>query len=365
VAGQLIGGRYDASTPEPVAAGGPREVPLVGTRAAIEPFLVHQLGVPVLLRGALRRELSGNGRGPDVIHYHNLSLLGGVGALTLGDATKFFTPHEYWLVCPTHQLMRFGREPCTRPTCLRCVLRAGQPPQWWRYTPLRDRCLGHVDRMLFPSELTRATLHDRGVRRPSAVMHHFLPDKYLHEADAAGRRRGDVEPYFLYVGRIDVEKGIGPLVGLFGSGAAPAPLRVAGTGPLRETLEASASSDRVRFLGRVEGAELAALYRDAIAVILPSVGFEVFGLVVPEAMAHGTPAVVSNRAGAAEVVEASGGGIVYETEGELSAVLHVLAGDPTRRDELGAAGRDYVREQLGESRYVDRYETLVREARST
>ena len=68
----------------------------------------------------IRRILDG---GFDVIHYHNISLVGGPGVLALGDAIKLYTIHDYWLVCPTHALFRHKKTPCAGPPgCLTCTL---------------------------------------------------------------------------------------------------------------------------------------------------------------------------------------------------------------------------------------------------
>ena len=75
---------------------------------------------------------------------------------------------------------------------------------------------------------------------------------------------------------------------------------IAGDGSLRWDLEDLAASlgiaDRVRFLGFVNQSKLPAVYRAADVLVLPSV-FEPFGLVVNEAFACGTPAIVSDACG--------------------------------------------------------------------
>ena len=70
---------------------------------------------------------------PDIIHYHNISLMGGPGTLRVGRALKLYTAHEYWLVCPTHVLFKFDGKACTERQCLRCLLHARRPPQPWRW----------------------------------------------------------------------------------------------------------------------------------------------------------------------------------------------------------------------------------------
>src|SRR5256885_16967485 len=47
----------------------------------------------------------------------------------------------------------------------------------------------------------------------------------------------------------------------------------------------------VRFLGTVHSSEISELYRGAIAVLVPSLCYETFGLVAAEAFAHGTPVI--------------------------------------------------------------------------
>ncbi len=52
-------------------------------------------------------------KGFDVIHYHNVSQVGGPGVWALGEAIKLYTAHEHWLVCPNHVWWRHNRELCT------------------------------------------------------------------------------------------------------------------------------------------------------------------------------------------------------------------------------------------------------------
>jgi glycosyltransferase involved in cell wall biosynthesis len=86
------------------------------------------------------------------------------------------------------------------------------------------------------------------------------------------------------------------------------PLRIVGTGPEEARLRALAPPE-VRFLGRVDDAELRELYRGCRAVLMP--GIEDFGIVPLEAMACGRPAVVFGEGGGAETVEHGRTGLVF------------------------------------------------------
>lgn len=83
-------------------------------------------------------------------------------------------------------------------------------------------------------------------------------------------------------------------------------LLVAGEGPERATLEATAArlgiSEHVHFLGRVSDEELVRCYQAADVCVVPSAALEGFGLIVLEALACGTPVVASAVGGLPEAV---------------------------------------------------------------
>ena len=83
-------------------------------------------------------------------------------------------------------------------------------------------------------------------------------------------------------------------------------LLIAGQGPVRTTLEAQVAdlqlADHVRFLGFVPDTDLPTVYRAADLVIMPSLQLEGFGLTAVEALAAGTPALVTPVGGLPEVV---------------------------------------------------------------
>ncbi len=86
------------------------------------------------------------------------------------------------------------------------------------------------------------------------------------------------------------------------------PLRIVGTGPERERLEAQAPPE-VTFLGWVDDATLRELYRRCRAVLM--LGIEDFGIVPLEAMACGRPAIVFGEGGGAETVVPRETGLLF------------------------------------------------------
>jgi glycosyltransferase involved in cell wall biosynthesis len=103
------------------------------------------------------------------------------------------------------------------------------------------------------------------------------------------------------------------------------------------------------------------LYAGAVAVVVPSLCYEVFPLVVAEALAHGAP-VVARRIGAIpEVVEESGGGLLFDTMDECRALMGELLHDHGRRLQLAQRGRSHAATHWTEEAYLGRYLPLVDE----
>jgi glycosyltransferase involved in cell wall biosynthesis len=321
----------------------------------LSPLATHQTGRPVFKTRKIRRLLD---QGFDVIHYHNVSLIGGPEILRLGSAVKLYTLHEYWLVCPTHLLFRFEREPCTRPTCLSCTLAHHRPPQLWRHGGTLARSVGHVDAFLSPSRFG-IDIHRRlGLQAPLVHLPNFVPAASINPPAAA---HTDAEPYFLYVGRLETAKGAHTLLPLFRRWGR-ATLLVAGQGRDGPRLRRLAEGcDRIRFLGAVSAEHLGALYRDAVAVIVPSLTFELFPLVVLEAFRAGTPVVARNLGSLPEIIAESGGGVSYDDDQDLEAALTRLLSDRSWRDQLGRRAAQAQARLWSSEAHVDRYLGVVRE----
>jgi glycosyltransferase involved in cell wall biosynthesis len=145
-------------------------------------------------------------------------------------------------------------------------------------------------------------------------------------------------PYFLFVGRLEKLKGLQTLIPIFYE-FDRADLVIAGRGSYESRLRGMAAGRAgIKFLGQCDDNQLQMLYRNAAAVIVPSICFEMFPLVILEAFRHGTPVVARNLGGIPEIIEESGGGLTYETEQELLPILHRFVADPQFRHELGSRG---------------------------
>jgi glycosyltransferase involved in cell wall biosynthesis len=299
-------------------------------------------------------------QGFDVIHYHNISLVGGPRILQYGQGIKLYTMHEYWLVCPTHVLFRFNREICNQPCCLLCQLAYKRPPQWWRHSGLLKTAVKHVDTFIAPSRFSKDIHHQMGLSAPIVHLPYFLPSAqatWRASDEAVGE--APEEPYFLFVGRLEKLKGLQTLIPVFRH-YREAQLLIAGRGSYEPRLRQLAQgSANVQFLGYVSGRQLQALYQQAVAVIVPSLCFDVSPQVVMEAFVQRTPVIVGSRGGMPETIQESGGGFVYTSDEELVAAVDQLLANRSYRDELGLSGYHAYRRNWTADAHLERYFSLI------
>lgn len=299
----------------------------------------------------------------DVIHYHNISLLG-PEVLRLSpdhrDFIKVYTAHEHWLVCPMHVLWKDNERLCDKPECFRCALKFRRPPQLWRSTRLLENCLQSVDMFLSPSLFARDMHHRRGFTPEFQYLPHFVPPvpAASEQPDDSPRPR----PYFLFVGRLEKIKGLQTLLPVFRE-YAHADLVVAGTGEFEPELRRlAAQMQNVFFLGSLPQSQLRRFYRHAIAVMVPSICYEVFGIVILESYRERTPVIVRRLGALQELVKESQGGLSYETPEELLAAMERLRTDSAVRRAMGEFGYQKHLERWSESAHIEDYMRLLGQA---
>jgi glycosyltransferase involved in cell wall biosynthesis len=166
----------------------------------------------------------------------------------------------------------------------------------------------------------------------------------------------------VFAGRVMTLKGIANLVRV----AADMPdieLVVIGEGELRSDLAARyASHPNIRFLGKIDQKALAEHYASAAAIVIPSIVPETFGLTLVEAAACGTPAIVGEgTGGAAEIVQVTGGGLLYDGDAELAEAIRQMVSDRPLRDRLGALARAGYETRYTQERHVADYLAHVEE----
>ena len=178
-----------------------------------------------------------------------------------------------------HVLWKYDREVSTKKDCTTCQLAGKRPPQLWRHTGLLERMLEHVDCFISPSRFTLKKHLEMGLNIPIRHIPHFLPTPWeiteIFESQKTNER-----PYFLFIGRLEKIKGLQNVIQIFKENR-NYDLLIAGDGEYRKELrELAGNTPNIKFLGRLEQTHLKNLYREAIAVIVPSICLEMFGIII-------------------------------------------------------------------------------------
>lgn len=193
---------------------------------------------------------------------------------------------------------------------------------------------------------------------------HDVSDERI-ESFGLTRRESRGAVRLLFLGRLEVSKGIGLLVNALRRVPDPFQLIVAGWGGAKSDIERAAQQDdRIQLVGTVEGEERDRLLSTADVLIVPSIWEEPFGMVVVEALARGTP-VIASRAGALpSLVQEGVTGWLFDA-GDESALAGVVRRAVRGRRELAAmrsacleAAREYTLERVME-RYLALYDRAL------
>ncbi len=219
----------------------------------LSPLASQVTGRPIFKANALREQL--DAVDTDVVHFHNISLIGGPGVLNMGkQAVRLMTAHEHWLICPMHLLWKYGKKPCDKPQCVRCSLAGKRPPQAWRYTGAIDRGLQELDALIFPTRHTLEEHRRRGIGAPMVHLPYFLPDDWSGGLeDDLPPPSGNGRPYLAAAGRLVAMKGFQQLIPIMRY-LPEVDLKIAGTGPYERNLrKLAAGLPNVHFEGLLSG----------------------------------------------------------------------------------------------------------------
>ncbi|WP_346657117.1 glycosyltransferase [Bradyrhizobium sp. BRP56] len=290
---------------------------------------------------------------PDVVHVHNFFPLLSPAVFDLCRqkcVPAVATLHNYRSICTGGMLLRDGR------ICHKCLDRG----HLWGVV---HRCY----RGSLPGSIASAYMIAQHQRRGTwtrpglrlIALTQFAKTLFTQAGFDADRI--DVKPNFmadpgaldpaapraglLYVGRLSREKGVGVLLeAVAGTGM---PLRIVGEGPERVALEARASGN-VTFLGGLSRDEVLREMANARALVVPSLWYEGFPMVVVEAFARGTPVIASEIGGLAEVVSAGKTGALVPP-GDAATLRKRIS------EVLGAAELTAAWGRAARAAYLERY----------
>jgi glycosyltransferase involved in cell wall biosynthesis len=231
---------------------------------------------------------------------------------------------------------------------------------WGGIPAIRDRIVAAgraADGLLAVSAALRGDMIALGLPSERIRVHHTGVDQSLFRprdrtaAKAALRVEG---PLVVSVGNLIPLKGQALLIEAM-TDLPGATLLIAGGGPDRAALSAQIAeaglSDRVRLLGALPHDALPGLFAAADVMALPSAR-EGLANVWVEALACGTPIVITDVGGARELVDRSAAGrLVERTPEGIAAGIRAVLADPRPQDEVAEAAKRFTWERNSETLY--------------
>ena len=233
----------------------------------------------------------------DLIHHHNIWLLGHKLLRKIGSYKSIYTAHDYWLICPKSDLLR-NKKICHSNkgiNCYTCCLSAKRPSLLSRLFGSFKRSTKDIEKVISPSKYLATKLKVIGGVKGIEVISNF-------SQNISSNKPAEFEDYFLFVGRIEETKGVIPLIKSFTE--LNKKLVLVGDGNLRSEVEKySKEYKNIIFLGFCELERVYGLMKHANALILPSQWPENNPMVIIESYMLGTPAIASNLGGNPELIE--------------------------------------------------------------
>lgn len=259
---------------------------------------------------------------PDVMHVHNtfpmLSPAVFHAAAGTGTATVL-TLHNYRIFCPGAILMRAGQ------VCSECLERKSV------FSSVLYGCYRESRIATLPAALNVALHRMLGTWRNKVdafiTLTQFQRDMVIRAGLPAGRvfvkpnfyadppsplAWGTRENAAVFLGRLSSEKGVQYLVQAWKRWGASAPrLDIIGDGPERAALEREADVATIRFLGQVPFERAQKLLASSRMLIVPSLSYEGFPLVIREAFALGVPVAASRLGPLRCIVDDGKNGVLF------------------------------------------------------
>lgn len=301
---------------------------------------------------------------PQLIHVHNVFPLISPSIYWVAQAHGIpvvQTLHNFRLLCPQAMLLRAGRvcEDCVGAVPWRAVVRGCYRDSRAQSAVVAMMLGAHrligtwqnkVTRYIALNEFGRARFIAGGLPPGRiAVKPNFVAAPGDGAAQGAQPRRD-----FLFVGRLAPEKGLAVLA----AAAAQVPgarVALAGDGPHAGFIEGKPG---LQALGRLDAPAVRRRMGQAAALVVPSICYETFGLVIIEAYACGLPVIASRIGGFPGLVSEGETGLLFEP-GDAAQLAGKMRWAMAHPEEMARMGRNARKAYEAEFTEEQNYARLI------
>jgi glycosyltransferase involved in cell wall biosynthesis len=265
---------------------------------------------------------------PDIVHVHTLD------RLTYSVLNECFkrnihvvkTEHSVKIACPSESLFFGAKTLCKKRLCVKgnyfhCVLNKCFRKSYY-FSIIRalsvavndlTGCNKKINKFIAPTNAVKEVMVQKGISADKIEIIENFISKQFENLEPCYENKN----YFLFSGRLYNFKGLNVLFEAIKELPKEIEFHIAGTGPLENELKEICKInklDNVKFLGFLSRNDLIEEYKYCRALIVPSIWFEIFGLIIIEAMSLGKPVIASNIGGIPEIVENNKTGLLFESE---------------------------------------------------
>jgi glycosyltransferase involved in cell wall biosynthesis len=300
---------------------------------------------------------------PDVVHIHNVYPL--ISPSVLGECHRSNIPvvmtiHNFRLICPNGFFLTKGQicEKCSGGREFWCVLQNCENNLFKSFGYALRNFIARKRKFFWDNVTTYICLTE--FQRKRLVQEGFSDDRIVvipHMMEPTGINYSK-EPgeYVGYIGRISPEKGISTLTEAAGI-CKDIQFKAAGSFEQHPELRARASQN-FEFCGCLKDSLLDKFYINSRFIVVPSIWYEVFGLVVLEAMVRGKAVICSRIGGLPEIVDDGVTGLLFEPGNakDLAEKIRYLWDKPDLCQKMGQAGRNKAMQLYSPEKY---YESLM------
>jgi|WetSurMetagenome_2_1015567.scaffolds.fasta_scaffold01906_5 glycosyltransferase involved in cell wall biosynthesis len=342
---------------------------------------------------------------PDLVHFYHLQRLSAsvIDVCREMGIPAVFTATDFWLVCPTNQLLMPDHSRCLGPdkgmaNCVRHLAAISEGkrigaildrlPDWLMTVCIRSiKCTtflpGNRYVPLVRALAARPAYMEKRMNRISMVLvatrfmgeilrHHGLEARSIRHVPfgidqahiACVSAKGTAQHLRIgFIGTLYYHKGAHVLLEAVRSLPEEMPLKVKIYGELEQfpkyarTLQSTAGNDhRIEFCGTFDNSEIGVIFSTLDVLVIPSLWYENHPLILSFAQAARVPVVATNSEGMREMIADGENGFLFEKEDVkgLADILRMLCDDRSVVKYLS----DHSRQPKSISSYVDELERI-------
>ncbi len=316
------------------------------------------------------QEYLGTGKRFDLVHFAHPMRLGSFARAALESGIPYMlTLTDYWMICPKFFLRTSRGGLCAgaegSQACIRLCSELDASFIKQRSALIKEILFG-AKYLVSPSKFLAAVFQKEFPGLAVSIIPHGMDFKYL-KLNSRDYKQGD-KIIFAYCGGLSPHKGIHLLLKAFLNLNPPnGELRLYGScfhekEYLRFLHDIAGRDERISFCGTYSEEQVGEVLSNIDVLVLPSLWYENYPLVLHESLACNVPVIASNIGGMAEKIKDSVNGFTFEAgdERSLELKLRLILGNPQILNGIKQNLRQQVLPLIEEEAYL--YERLCRTA---